>query len=361
MAAPGRMMEIAGRRIGPAAPPYIIAELSGNHGGSLDTALNILKAAAAAGADAVKLQTYTAETMTIRSSRPEFRVEGMLWSGRQLYDLYDEAHTPWDWHPVLFQCARELGVTLFSTPFDRTAVDFLERLDAPAYKIASAELVDIPLIRHAASTGKPLIMSTGAANESEVDQAMQAARQAGAKDIILLHCLMTYPAPAEEFNLRTIPALAERYDCLAGLSDHSLGIEVAIAATAVGASVIEKHVVDSRAAGAVDSAFSLEPPELKALVQGTRLAHAALGQPYFGYAPSEEAGRRYRRSLYAVRDIAAGERFTAENVRAIRPANGLAPARWDEVMQSVASRAIVAGTPLEASMIAAAAAGGNTP
>lgn len=344
---------IAGRAIGPNEPPYIIAEISGNHGGKLDTAISILKSSAEAGADAVKLQTYTADTMTIRSSRPEFRVDGMLWAGRQLYELYQEAHTPWDWHPVLFQKAKELGITLFSTPFDLTAVDFLEQLGAPAYKIASAELVDIPLIRRVAQTGKPLIMSTGAANDSEVGQAVQAARQAGARDIILLHCLMTYPAPPNEFNLRTIPALAERHGCLVGLSDHSLGIGVAVAATAVGATVIEKHVVDSRASGAVDAAFSLEPAELKALVDETRLAHSALGVPNFGYAASEEPGRRYRRSLYVVKDVVAGEKFTPHNVRVIRPANGLPPIYWDEVMRSVATRAVAAGTPLELSMFEA--------
>ena len=340
---------IAGRNIGPSHSPYVIAELSGNHNGDIGRALALIDAAKAAGADAVKLQTYTADTITLDHDGPGFTIEGGLWDGRRLHELYREASTPWEWHEKLFAHARSAGITCFSSPFDPTAIAFLEKLNAPAYKIASFEIVDTPLIRLAAKPGKPLIISTGMASPDEISDALNAAKEsAGA---VLLHCISAYPAPAEDANLARIPALAAKYGCVIGLSDHTLGIEVSIAAVALGACVIEKHITLQRADGGPDAAFSLEPDELAALVKGVRTAHAALGRADYGRAASEEGNVAFRRSLYAVKDIAAGETITEENVRSIRPGYGLAPKHLPEILGRKAKRGIPRGTPISRDLL----------
>jgi N-acetylneuraminate synthase len=339
-------VSIAGRAIGAGQPPYIVAELSGNHNGSLDLALALLEEAAGRGADAVKLQTYTPDTITIPHDGPGFIVEGGLWAGRSLHDLYREAHTPFAWHEALFKRGRDLGVTVFSTPFDETAIDLLESLGAPAYKIASFEAIDLPLIARAARTGKPLIISTGMADLGEIGEAVAAARAAGAGGIILLHCVSTYPARFEHANLATIAHLGAAFGCPAGLSDHTPGAAAAIAAVALGACFIEKHVCMSRAAGGVDAAFSLEPAELAALVADCRAAHLAVGAVTYERSPEERASRQFRRSLYAVAPIAAGESLTCANVRSIRPGYGLAPKYLPAVLGRTAKRAIAYGEPL---------------
>lgn len=344
-------ISIAGRRIGPNEPPYIVAEMSGNHNGDINRAFRILEIAKAAGADAVKLQTYTADTITIDHDGPEFQIHGGLWDGRRLYELYEEAHTPWEWHAPIFAKARELGITVFSAPFDPTAVDLLEGLNAPAYKIASQEVVDIGLIRRVAATGKPMIISTGMASLEEVREAVDAARGAGAEQIVALHCVSAYPAPPEEANLRTIADLADKLGVVTGLSDHTMDTTVATLAVGMGACLIEKHVTLARADGGVDSAFSLEPDELARLVRDSRMAHAALGAPAYRPTRSEEAGLKFRRSLYVVADVAAGERLTADNVRSIRPSLGLAPRYLDAVLGRSAARALKRGEPLQADMV----------
>jgi N-acetylneuraminate synthase len=344
---------IAGRAIGPGEPPYVIAELSGNHNGEIARAFRLIEAAKQAGANAVKLQTYTADTITIDHEGPGFVIEGGLWHGRKLYDLYGEAHTPWDWHPALFEHARKVGITCFSSPFDATAIDLLERLGAPAYKIASFEIVDTPLIRRAAATGKPLIVSTGMAQAAEIGEAIAAVRD-GNRDagLVLLHCVSGYPTPAEEANLARIPALSARFGVPVGLSDHTLGVEVAIAAVALCAVVIEKHVTRARADGGPDASFSLEPHELEALVKGARTAFAAFGRADYGRAASEQGNIAFRRSLYVVQDIADGEAFTEANVRSIRPGHGLAPKYLPAVLGKHARTAIPRGTPLGLALIA---------
>ena len=342
---------IAGRPIGAGEPPYVIAELSANHGGDADRARAIMIAAKEAGADAVKLQTYTADTITLDSDRDEFKLTDGPWKGRTLYDLYQEAHTPWELHPDLFAIGAELGLAVFSTPFDPTAVDFLESLGAPAYKIASFEIVDLPLIRKVAATGKPIILSTGMADLDEIGDAVTAARDAGCVDLALLHCVSGYPAPPEDCHLATIPHLAETFGVTAGLSDHTLGIAVPVAAIALGAALIEKHVILSRADGGPDAAFSLEPDELKAMIDGVRTAHAALGQVDYSLKGSERGNVFVRRSLYAVADIKAGEPLTDANVRSIRPGHGLAPKYLPELIGRVASRNIARGTPLDWAML----------
>ncbi|HYD70511.1 pseudaminic acid synthase [Azospirillum sp.] len=335
-----------GRPIGPGHPPFLVAELSGNHGGELARALALIDAAKAAGADAVKLQTYTADTLTLDHDGPGFLLEGGLWRGRTLHDLYREAHTPWDWHPALFAHARSLGLAVFSAPFDATAVDLLESLGAPAYKIASFELVDLGLIRRAAATGKPLILSTGLATLGEIDEAVAAARDGGADELILLHCVSGYPTPPEDANLATLPHLAAAFGVPAGLSDHTQGLAVPVAAVALGAALVEKHLCLSRADGGVDAAFSLEPGEFRAMAEACRAAWKAVGRVNYGVKPSEAGGRSYRRSLYAVADIAAGEAFTMANVRSIRPGFGLAPKHLPAVLARRAARAIKRGEPL---------------
>jgi N-acetylneuraminate synthase len=338
--------QIAGRVVGQGHSPFVIAELSANHNGDIERAFAIMKAARDAGADAVKLQTYTADTMTIDHDSDEFRIHGGLWDGRRLYELYQEAQTPWAWHEALFDKARDLGLIAFSSPFDESAVDFLESLGAPAYKIASFELIDTPLIRYAAKTGKPLILSTGMATDAEIGEAISVAQEAGAGGVALLHCVSGYPTPAEEANLARIPALAEKFNCAIGLSDHSPGVAVAIAGAALGAAIIEKHFTLARADGGPDAAFSLEPDELAALVKGVLIAHSALGRADYGRAGSEQPNMTFRRSLYAVKDIAAGEELTGENVRSIRPGYGLAPKHLPEILGRRAARAISRGTPM---------------
>ncbi|WED26860.1 pseudaminic acid synthase [Vibrio sp. DW001] len=340
-------MQIAGRKIGAGHKPYIIAEMSGNHNGDIKRAIELIKAAKEAGADAVKLQTYTADTITIDHDGDEFLIKGGLWNGSRLYDLYQDAHTPWDWHKVLFDEAKKLGITIFSSPFDHTAVDFLQALDAPAYKIASFELIDLPLIRKVASTGKPIIMSTGNANLAEIEEAVLAAKGAGAKELVLLHCTSGYPTPADQANISTMSVMRGAFNCEVGLSDHTMGIGVSIAAVALGACVIEKHFTLARADGGPDSAFSLEKEELKSLVDNCAMAFESLGQPNFISTEAESQTKPHRRSLYIVKDIAKGEIFTDEHVRSIRPGNGILPKYLDDVIGSTATEDLTFGTPLK--------------
>ena len=348
----GPSVSIAGRQIGPGEPPYVVAELSGNHNGDVGRALALIDAAKAAGADAVKLQTYTADTITIDHDGPDFRIKGGLWDGRRLYELYQEAHTPWDWHARLFDHARAIGIEIFSSPFDSTAVDLLSSLEAPAYKIASFELVDLPLIELCARTGKPLIMSTGMASPQEIAEAVAAAQGAGDGGVILLHCTSAYPAPASDINLRTLQHLAQQHGVAVGLSDYTLGLASSLAAVALGACFIEKHFTLSRAEGGVDSAFSLEPDELRRLTSEAREAWLALGEVRYDDVPSEAASREHRRSLYVVADVAAGEPLTPANIRSIRPGKGMAPKHLPEVLGRRASRDLRRGSPLDWSMLA---------
>lgn len=341
-------MRIASREIGLHARPFVIAEMSGNHNQSLERALAIVDAAADAGAHALKVQTYTADTMTLDLARDEFFIEdtGSLWKGKSLYALYREAHTPWDWHAPIFERARARGMIPFSTPFDETAVSFLESLGVDCYKIASFELIDLPLIRRVAATGKPLIMSTGMASVAEIQDAVDAARASGARDIVLLKCTSTYPATPENSNIVTIPHLRAMTGCEVGLSDHTMGVGVAVAAVALGATVIEKHFTLRRADGGVDAAFSLEPQELRALVVETERAWLGLGQVRYGPTEAERASLRFRRSLYVTRDLKAGDPLSPDNVRAIRPGRGLPPKFLDVVLGLRVARDVKRGTPV---------------
>ncbi|MFJ2030323.1 pseudaminic acid synthase [Streptosporangium sp. NPDC087985] len=341
-------MIINGRSVGVEAAPYVIAEMSGNHDGDLTTAMKIVDAVAASGAHALKLQTYRADTITIDADGPSFRVSRGhdLWGGERLYDLYERAHTPWEWHGPIFERARSLGLTVFSSPFDPTAVDLLESLGAPAYKIASSEIVDLPLIRRVARTGKPLIISTGMASLGEMDAAVQAARGAGCEHLVLLGCTAAYPAAVSDSNLRRLPALARTFGLPVGLSDHTPGIGAAVAAVALGACVIEKHVTLDRAGGGVDAAFSLEPDELSALVVESDRAWQALGSAVVRPVSAESEGRRFRRSLYVVADVRAGDVASESNVRSIRPAGGLPPDAFTTVVGRTFRRDAVRGTPL---------------
>lgn len=337
---------IAGRRIAADAPPYVIAELSANHNGRLDTALAIVEAAKKAGADAVKLQTYRPDTITLDSDGPGFVIEGGLWHGRRLYDLYQEAHMPWDWHRPLFDRARQLGITIFSSPFDPTAVDLLEDLNAPAYKIASFEAIDLPLIRCVAGTRKPMIISTGMADADEIDEAVAAARDGGCTELALLHCVSGYPAPAADYNLRTLSDMIGRWGVVTGLSDHTLDNTTAIAAVALGAALVEKHFTLDRDGGGPDDSFSLLPAELAQLCQGARTAWSALGRVDYGRKSSEVGNAQFRRSLYFVQALQAGDLITADAVRSVRPGFGLAPKHWDAVIGKRAARDIAANTPV---------------
>jgi N-acetylneuraminate synthase len=346
-------MKISTQLIGINYPPFIIAEMSGNHNQSLERALQIVEGAAKTGAHAIKLQTYTADTMTLDLKEREFFIsdEKSPWKGQSLYDLYKNAHTPWDWHQAIFDCAKKHGLICFSTPFDGTAVDFLEKLAAPAYKIASFENTDIPLIRRVAATRKPLIISTGMATQEELDESVDTARKAGCKDLILLKCTSSYPATPENSNLLTIPYLRQRYGCEVGLSDHTLGIGVATASVALGATVIEKHFTLNRADGGVDSAFSIEPAEMKQLVDETRSAWQSLGREYVGPSEAEKSSITFRRSLYIVKDMKAGDLLTANNVRAIRPGLGLPTKYLDKILGRTIKGDTRRGTPLKWSIL----------
>lgn len=344
---PAPEIEIAGRRIGADAPVYVIAEVSANHNHELASALRLIEIAADAGADAVKLQTYTADTITIDCRNEHFRVgEGTLWEGRVLHDLYHEAMTPWEWHPRLFEHARQLGIHCFSSPFDASAVDFLETLHTPAYKIASFELVDLPLLRKVASTGKPIILSTGMATLEEIAEALDTIDATRPVPVALLRTNSGYPADPSEMNLRGMPRLAEAFGRTVGLSDHTLGITVPVAAVALGASIIEKHFTLSRSVPGPDSAFSLEPDELRAMIAAIRLVEQALGTARFGPSERERKSLPFRRSLFVVANVEAGELFTPENVRSIRPAAGLHTRHLDQVLGKRATRRIERGTPL---------------
>ncbi len=339
-------IRIGGHHIGPDAPPMIVAELSANHNGSLERALRSLEVAKQMGADAVKLQTYTADSMTIPCEREEFQLRGGLWDGYNLYDLYQEARTPYEWHAPLFEKARELGLIIFSTPFDEDAVELLEGLDAPAYKIASFELVDLPLIARAAKTGKPLIMSSGMADIEEIGEAVACARENGCDQLVLLHCTSGYPSPIDEANLATISDMRQRFNVQVGLSDHSMGTSVPIAAVALGACMIEKHFTLSRQDPGPDAAFSLEPEELRQLCNNSRAIWQALGAPNYTPTAAEQRNIPFRRSIYAVADIKAGEPLTAENIRRIRPGLGLKPKYYPQLLEQKAACDIARGTPL---------------
>lgn len=354
MPTPVSDISIAGRRVGRASPPFVIAEMSGNHNQSLERAFEIVDAAAASGAHGLKIQTYTPDTMTLDLDEREFRINSpeSPWAGKSLYQLYGEAHTPWEWHQPIFERARKLGLIAFSTPFDDSAIEFLERLGAPCYKIASFENTDLPLIRRAAATGKPLIISTGMATAAELDEAVQAARGAGCRDLILLKCTSTYPATAENTNIRTIPDLRERYGCEVGLSDHTMGVGVAVASVALGAAMLEKHFTLRRADGGVDSAFSMEPAEMKQLVLETERAWRALGKVSYGSTEAEKPSVRFRRSLYIVRDMKAGDILTRENIRAIRPGLGLPPKHLEAVLGKRIRQDVPRGTALSWELLA---------
>lgn len=339
-------IEIAGRPIGVEFPPYVIAELSANHNGRLDTALRIVEEAKKAGADAVKLQTYKPDTITLDCDGEDFQIHGGLWDGRTLYELYEEAHMPWDWHKPIFERARELGITVFSSPFDNTAVDLLEDLNAPAYKIASFEAVDLPLIKYAASTGKPMIISTGMADAEEIAEAVHAAREGGCKELAVLHCVSGYPAPAEDYNLRTIVDMMNRFGLVTGLSDHTLDNTTAIASVAMGASIIEKHFTLDRSGGGPDDSFSLEPADMTALCRSTKTAWRALGAVNYGRKPSERENVKYRRSLYFVKDMKAGDVISENCVRSVRPGFGLAPKKINTVIGSILTTDVKYGEPV---------------
>lgn len=348
------MIRIAHRDIGPDHRPYLIAEMSGNHNQSLERALAIVDAAAASGADAIKLQTYTAETMTLDVRASGFVIDDdkSLWAGRQLYELYRQAHTPWDWHRPIMQRAAAHGLHCFSSPFDDSAVDFLDELGVPAFKIASFENTDLPLIRKVARTGKPMIISTGMASAAEIDEAVRTAREAGCEQLILLKCTSTYPATPENTNLRTIPNLRETFGCEVGLSDHTMGCGVAIAAVALGASVIEKHFTLARADGGVDSAFSLEPAEFSMLRVESERAWQGLGHVTYGGTAAEAKSKAFRRTLYIARDMKAGERLDAGNLRIVRPGFGLPPKYYDTMLGKRINRDAPAGTPLSWELLA---------
>ena len=339
-------IHIAGRKIGPGSSPYVIAEMSANHNGVLENAIRIISEAKKAGADAVKLQTYKPDTITIDCDTEDFQIRGGLWDGRTLYDLYNEAFMPWEWHKPLFDHAKVQDITIFSSPFDTTAVDLLEDLNAPAYKIASFEAIDLPLIKYVAATGKPMIISTGMADDEEIQEAIDAARAGGCKELAILHCVSGYPAPAEDYNLHTISDMIKRYDLVTGLSDHTLDNTTAITSIALGASIVEKHFTLDRKGGGPDDSFSLEPAELVQLCQGVKTAWAALGSIDYGRKSSESGNAKFRRSLYFVKNLRAGEVITADAVKSIRPGFGLAPKFLDQVLNMRVTEDVTRGTPV---------------
>ena len=337
---------ISGRPIGSQYVPYVIAEMSANHNGNIDTAFRIIEEAKKAGADAIKIQTYTPDTITLNSDLPDFQIKGGLWDGKTLYELYQWAHTPWEWHKPLFEHARKIGIPIFSSPFDNTAVDLLEDLNAPAYKIASFEAVDLPLIKYVASTGKPMIISTGMADAEEIQEAITAAREGGCKELAILHCVSGYPAPAEDYNLRTIPDMIERFGLVTGLSDHTLDNTTAIASVVLGASIIEKHFTLDRNGGGPDDSFSLEPADLAALCRDSRTAWKALGRVDYGRKSSEQGNAQFRRSLYFVKAMKAGDVITADCIRSVRPGFGLPPKFTDQIIGKRLSKNVFYAQPV---------------
>ena len=337
-------ISIDGRKIGTDYAPYIIAEMSANHNGSIENAFKIIEQAKRCGADAVKLQTYTADTITLNSRAPEFMIRGTLWDGQSLHDLYQKAHMPWDWHKPLFDFAREQGITIFSSPFDFSAVDLLESLNAPAYKIASFEMVDLPLIRYVAQTGKPMIISTGMADADEIAEAVETAKSAGCRELVVLHCVSGYPAPAADYNLRTLPDMAARFDTLVGLSDHTLDNTTAVASVVLGACVIEKHFTLDRNGGGADDSFSLEPDGLQALCRDSKTAWQALGRVHYGLKSSEQGNVQFRRSLYFVKDLQKGDAIDETCIRSVRPGFGIAPKHFDELIGKRLTRNVQANT-----------------
>lgn len=345
-----KYITIDGKKIGTDFKPYIIAELSANHNGDINRAYKIMEEAVKAGADAIKIQTYTHDTMTIDCDSKEFQIKGGLWDGQYLYDLYKSAHLPWSWNKLLFDKANELGITLFSTPFDFSAVDLLEELNAPAYKIASFELIDLPLIARVAKTGKPMIISTGMGNLEEIEEAVTTAKKNGCEDIVVLHCVSGYPAPPEQYNLKTIGDIAQRFNVLSGLSDHTIENATSVSSIALGACLIEKHVTLDRSGGGADDSFSLEPSELKKLCDDTKTAWEAIGQVNYERTAAERGNVEYRRSLYIVKNIKKGEIITAEHVRSIRPGNGIPPKFLDDILGSEATRDLTFGTAVKFSM-----------
>jgi N-acetylneuraminate synthase len=340
-------IEINKRIISASHSPYVIAELSANHNGSIETAMSIIEQAKLANADAVKLQTYKPETITLKSSSEDFQIHGGLWDGMTLFDLYNEAHMPWEWHETLFKHARKIGITIFSSPFDNTAVDLLEDLNAPAYKIASFEAIDLPLIEYVASTGKPMIISTGMANIEEIQEAIDAARGSGCNDLAILHCVSGYPAPAEDYNLKTITEMQNKFGLVTGLSDHTLDNNTAIASVALGAAIIEKHFTLDRSAGGPDDSFSLEPKELAQLCYGAKTAWSALGEVNFFRKPSEEANVQFRRSLYFVKDIKSGEIISQDAIRSVRPGYGIAPKYTKDIIGQKVISDVAKNTPVQ--------------
>ena len=337
-------ISIDGRKIGTDYAPYIIAEMSANHNGSIENAFKIIEQAKRCGADAVKLQTYTADTITLNSRAPEFMIRGTLWDGQSLHELYQKAHMPWDWHKPLFDFAREQGITIFSSPFDFSAVDLLESLDAPAYKIASFEMVDLPLIRYVAQTGKPMIISTGMADADEIAEAVETAKSAGCRELVVLHCVSGYPAPAADYNLRTLPDMAVRFGTLVGLSDHTLDNTTAVASVVLGACVIEKHFTLDRNGGGADDSFSLEPDGLQALCRDSKTAWQALGRVHYGLKSSEQGNVQFRRSLYFVKDLQKGDTIDETCIRSVRPGFGIAPKHFDELIGKRLTRNVQANT-----------------
>lgn len=337
-------ISINGRKIGTDYAPYIIAEMSANHNGSIENAFKIIEQAKRCGADAVKLQTYTADTITLNSRAPEFMICGTLWDGQSLHELYQKAHMPWDWHKPLFDFAREQGITIFSSPFDFSAVDLLESLNAPAYKIASFEMVDLPLIRYVAQTGKPMIISTGMADADEIAEAVETAKSAGCRELVVLHCVSGYPAPAADYNLRTLPDMAARFGTLVGLSDHTLDNTTAVASVVLGACVIEKHFTLDRNGGGADDSFSLEPDGLQALCRDSKTAWQALGRVHYGLKSSEQGNVQFRRSLYFVKDLQKGDTIDETCIRSVRPGFGIAPKHFDELIGKRLTRNVQANT-----------------